>query len=597
MIMLVGAAIVEAATCAIVVLCKSRKTGNKSNADDVETNTSDTAATASDGELSKELSSLDITSSESNILDRNGKEEPSLEEDVVKLSGKSSRKRNKKKSALKESKNVIPDVDTEGNVSSVPSANSEKEERSSIPEEQAASLEAKYLEQGARPKVRQRTSIKQTKTGEKASTLQSSVKSSSQKSAKTQDIESETSGLAVKISAKAEGVSDVEKGVSRGKSQSGGVAKTFIGSTVGTEGVDEEKEQNVESENVTTPSSTVVSKSSISEGIKIGVSANQVKGAQSLGSGVSVCIVEGIEQATNIGVTETTSTLLESKVSDKLSRKNRKKLRSKGLNTIPSTSGVAVVTSVADVGADAIATATAVTGAGVTSAAIEPVEKQTSSQVVSQECQSSGLYSKYLRQGARPKVHASKIASSTGDVSTKTSDIQESAVASSVAMQEKPGLKDGVSAAADIKDTQETTQVLSAVKVISSKHMVFNPFLEQEKEYLSLEEYTKKVEKFKIDVAAFASMHIEYCINAIFGAFTVERGKLIVKPRIKNKLLSLTKRAEMCCFMLKISALDHWLSRVTATRLHNNFKYCASHWDDQSEVDTLLRDLLKLGAP
>ena len=70
--MLVGIFIAGAAAWAIVVLCKSRKTGNKSNIDNVETSTSGAAATTSDGELSEELSSLDIASSKSRVLDREG---------------------------------------------------------------------------------------------------------------------------------------------------------------------------------------------------------------------------------------------------------------------------------------------------------------------------------------------------------------------------------------------------------------------------------------------------------------------------------------------------------------------------------------------
>ncbi|AUO54378.1 hypothetical protein C1I72_00405 [Ehrlichia canis] len=61
-----------ATTLTIVVLCdkKSGKIGNKSNIDNVETSTSGAAATTSDGELSEELSSLDIASSKSRVLDR-----------------------------------------------------------------------------------------------------------------------------------------------------------------------------------------------------------------------------------------------------------------------------------------------------------------------------------------------------------------------------------------------------------------------------------------------------------------------------------------------------------------------------------------------
>ena len=213
MIFPVVAVAVGAVTLGVVVLCsKSRKTGSKPNVDNVEISTGSAAATDSTEELSKELSGLNVASSEGRVLGRRGGGEPSLEENVVKLSGKSSRKRNKKKSALKDLTDVTPDV-VGGNVSSIPSANSEKEEDSSIPQERAASLATKYLEQDAKPKVRQRTSIKQTKTGEKASALPSNVKSTevnstSQKSTKVQDVEGKTSDHAIKGFTKAEDISN-----------------------------------------------------------------------------------------------------------------------------------------------------------------------------------------------------------------------------------------------------------------------------------------------------------------------------------------------------------------------------------------------------
>ncbi|CEI85096.1 Uncharacterized protein ehr_00478 [Ehrlichia minasensis] len=213
-----------------------------------------------------------------------------------------------------------------------------------------------------------------------------------------------------------------------------------------------------------------------------------------------------------------------------------------------------------------------------------------------QEHQEPKAGDQYLKQGARPKIRVSKGASSTNDVGTKTSDGKKGTVASGATVQEESGAKCEEPALVDVKGDQKRAGVLSSVKVVSPKqHMVFSHLLEQGEEYLSLGEYTQRVEKFKSIVEDFASMHMEYCIDAIFGTFAVRHGKLVVKPGVQQMVSSLTKKTEMCGFMLKVAALENWLSRVTATKIQNNIKYCASHWDDQSHLDILLLDILKLG--
>ncbi|RZB12410.1 hypothetical protein DRF75_04280 [Ehrlichia minasensis] len=67
MILLAIAVAAGAITLATVVLCdKSKKTGSKSNVDNIGTSTNGVVAAASGEELSKELSSLETTSRISN---------------------------------------------------------------------------------------------------------------------------------------------------------------------------------------------------------------------------------------------------------------------------------------------------------------------------------------------------------------------------------------------------------------------------------------------------------------------------------------------------------------------------------------------------
>ncbi|RZB12411.1 DUF3514 domain-containing protein [Ehrlichia minasensis] len=446
---------------------------------------------------------------------------------------------------------------------------------------EAANLEDRYLEQGAKPKARHGS--KKTKASKKTSSPSSSaksadVKSASQKSATTQDMKGKVSESGVKSSAEVESVGDVGKDVSDGKLQSSGFSEVSVSSTAGAEDVDKKQKSDV----VAALSGTVPSKSSVPGHTEIKLSDYQVESKQSTSSKIPVSTVETTVQTTDIGVVGTTDTLSEAwqEVSHKSSkRKNKKKL------TSVESSATAAVTST--VGITDIAGAT-----GVATTDVEPVGKRMSGQ----EHQEPKAGDQYLKQGARPKIRVSKGASSTNDVGTKTSDGKKGTVASGTAVQEEPSLKYEEPALVDVKSDQKRAGVLSSVKVVSPKrHMVFSKFFEEGKEYVSLSEHTKKVREFRSGVEDFASMHMEYCINAIFGTFSVEQGKLKIKSNVQQMISSLTEKTEMCIFMIKIAALDHWLSRVANINIQNSIKYCASHWDDQSRIDMLLLDILKLG--
>ncbi|RZB12409.1 DUF3514 domain-containing protein [Ehrlichia minasensis] len=79
---------------------------------------------------------------------------------------------------------------------------------------EATNLEPRYLEQGAKPKVRLAAS-KQSKDSEKTNVALSSVKSTGQKSTKVQDVKGTSSGFVVRSSEKAEGVDSVKNAMSK----------------------------------------------------------------------------------------------------------------------------------------------------------------------------------------------------------------------------------------------------------------------------------------------------------------------------------------------------------------------------------------------
>ncbi|AAZ68123.1 DUF3514 domain-containing protein [Ehrlichia canis] len=692
--MLVGIFIAGAAAWAIVVLCKSRKTGNKSNIDNVETSTSGAAATTSDGELSEELSSLDIASSKSRVLDREGGGGTSLEENVVKLSGKSSRKRNKKKSTLKESKNVVPDIDVSSDVNGISGANSEKEEGSSRTEEQAANLDAKYLRQGAEPKVRQRTSIKQTKAGEKTGALQSSVKSSSQKSTKTQDVESKTSDSTVECFAKVEDISnsgntstmskdDVTVSVESVSSQhlrtrntEGKISSHQVGQSSDVEstgdqhaskkkgkkkkkktlsvlrGVSDETLDTVHhtsgafesTAGVFNPASEDTEGSLEQEYLRQGakpkmrqpVASRQTKGAKKTDivqsdvqkdvSARSSDILSNVKQdlkssfpksfdrsntkarsvesgerqgvPSESAVKFVTKTLAEAdlRVKESEIRKSSQRGKAQGLHGVSSKpcgeGSIEVVdyreekrrARVEDVQGFFGGYLKTSTGKERESRSLEDVtvveyvRREGDCGVVSREDRKSEVDNGYLQQGAKPKI-----CRSYSIKQRKDTDAIPSCVHREVESSEKlPGVSEG-----------QKTQVLTSVE--ASTHMTIKSFIRKHTSHLSAKEYFQQMVKFRKTVEQFADMHFVYSANFMFNIFNIVGNRLVLKPEIQNSLLKVTNNINLCTFIIKFGIIKQMVGRLCNLVILKYFKYCASHYYDQSHMDAFLISLINLG--
>ncbi|AAZ68122.1 DUF3514 domain-containing protein [Ehrlichia canis] len=196
---------------------------------------------------------------------------------------------------------------------------------------------------------------------------------------------------------------------------------------------------------------------------------------------------------------------------------------------------------------------------------------------------SQELSSKYLQQGARPKVR-----SHTQSISV--------------------GLPIGNANSKDV--SQKKNVSLSTVNVSEMKahscmvtgigtgvHLETKPIGRSGDTYgcVTNKQYLASVDKFKMSVEKFAKMHMQYIANIVFDVFAIENGNIIFRDEIQNVLLKTTKNIELCSFVIKQGIIMQVMSRVCSSKLYNSVMYCASHWDNQKILDAVLLEILNLG--
>ncbi|UKC52981.1 DUF3514 domain-containing protein [Ehrlichia canis] len=198
--------------------------------------------------------------------------------------------------------------------------------------------------------------------------------------------------------------------------------------------------------------------------------------------------------------------------------------------------------------------------------------------VVSREDRKSEVDNGYLQQGAKPKI-----CRSYSIKQRKDTDAIPSCVHREVESSEKlPGVSEG-----------QKTQVLTSVE--ASTHMTTESFIRRHTSHLSAKEYFQQMVKFRKTVKQFADMHFVYSANFMFNIFNIVGNRLVLKPEIQNSLLKVTNNINLCTFIIKLGIIEQMVVRLCNLVILKYFKYCASHYYDQSHMDAFLISLINLG--
>ncbi|WP_205745109.1 DUF3514 domain-containing protein, partial [Ehrlichia minasensis] len=212
--------------------------------------------------------------------------------------------------------------------------------------------------------------------------------------------------------------------------------------------------------------------------------------------------------------------------------------------------------------------------------AVKCIRKERHHGVVGIEDRESELDSKHLQQGAKPKVYQPYSIKQRKDTDAMPSCVCEEIGSGERLHEVNEGKRHGA-------------QVLASVKV--STHMVTGSFIRKPTRHLSSKQYFQQMIEFRKTVEQFSDMHLVYSANLMFNIFSTAGDVLVLKPEIQSSLLKITNNINLCTFVIKLGIIEHVAVRLCNPVILKYFKYCASHYYDQSNMDAFLINLINLG--
>ena len=523
MILPIIAVITGIATCAIVVL-SDKKTSGKSSTKNTKASANGGATVTSAEELSGQLSGLNIASSDQGVsgmenVDGSVEAPNPVSEGRVKFSNKSSRK--KKKSDKNSTPPIVAAVKHTDTMSAVDSAR-EGRVPYAVSDNQASSLESKYLQEGAKLKVRQPVASRQTKGTKKTGIVQSDVQ--------------------MDVSAHSSDILSIKQGL---KSS---FPKPFDRSNTKARSVESRERCSVLSEGTVEFVTKALAEADLRiKELEVRKSSQREKAQNLHGVSTEPC-GEGSIEVVDIYREEKHRAQVEDVqgfVGRYLKTSTKKERESRSLE------GVTVV---------------------------KCVRREENHGVVSREDRRSELDSEYLQQGAKPKVYRPYSIKQKKDNDAIPSYVHREAESG----EKLPGLSEG-----------QKTQVLTSVE--ASTHMATESFIRRHTRHLSSKEYFQLMVKFRKTVKQFADMHFVYSANFMFNIFNIVGDRLALKPEIQNSLLKVTNNINLCTFIIKLGIIEQMVVRLCNPVILKCFKYCASHYYDQSHMDAFLISLINLG--
>ncbi|WP_156135908.1 DUF3514 domain-containing protein [Ehrlichia muris subsp. eauclairensis] len=102
----------------------------------------------------------------------------------------------------------------------------------------------------------------------------------------------------------------------------------------------------------------------------------------------------------------------------------------------------------------------------------------------------------------------------------------------------------------------------------------------------------KCIMKFQSTVKCFLKMHTEYALSFMNMFNVCEDEQVVLKSDMEKALFTVTENLPLCVFIIKLGILEHLLTRFCMFNMCNSLRYCASHFDNQKFVDSVMGKFL-----